>query len=156
MDRSKLELVSCERLDRVLCRLHRIQRILAEVLHLRQTEGFVPSIRNPLSSVDLRHLYRARVPCHPLEILGGPIFAVAGAGESHGPAVTTIVLGCPAGQYVCRKRVQEFLDRRRPGSNRHGTPRQEKDKVVFLSGLYQDDTEKLLTGSGVTVALGWT
>ena len=88
-----------------------------------------------------------------METLGGPIFAVAGAGESHGPAVTTIVFGCPAGQYLCRRRVQEFLDRRRPGSSRHGTPRQEKDKLVFLSGLYQDDSEKLLTGSKVSVAV---
>ena len=82
-----------------------------------------------------------------MEILGGPLFAVAGAGESHGPAVTTIVFGCPPGQYIRRQDVQAFLDRRRPGGNKHGTPRNEKDKVVFLSGLYQDDHEKLLGGS---------
>ena len=88
-----------------------------------------------------------------MEILGGPIYAVAGTGESHGPAVTTIVFGCPPGQYIRRQQVQQFLDRRRPGSNRHGTPRQEKDKLIFLSGLYQDDTEKLLTGCKVSVAV---
>lgn len=86
-----------------------------------------------------------------MEILGGPLFAVAGAGESHGPAVTTIVFGCPAGQKISRAEVQAFLDRRRPGGNKHGTPRNEKDKVVFLSGLYQDDHSKLLGGSKVTV-----
>jgi chorismate synthase len=32
-----------------------------------------------------------------MEILGGPISGVAGAGESHGPGVTTIVLWLPAG-----------------------------------------------------------
>ena len=32
-----------------------------------------------------------------MEILGGPLFGVAGAGESHGPAITTIVFGCPPG-----------------------------------------------------------
>jgi chorismate synthase len=85
-----------------------------------------------------------------MEILGGPIFGVAGAGESHGPAVTTIVFGCPPGLYLRRTDVQAFLDRRRPGGNRHGTPRNEKDKVVFLSGIYQDDHDKLLGGSGVT------
>lgn len=86
-----------------------------------------------------------------MEILGGPLYAVAGAGESHGPAVTTIIFGCPPGQYIRRQDVQEFLDRRRPGSNRHGTPRNEKDKVVFLSGLYQEDHDKLLSGSKLSV-----
>jgi chorismate synthase len=78
-----------------------------------------------------------------MEILGGPYFGVAGAGESHGPAVTTIVFGCPAGLMLRRDRVQPFLDRRRPGGNRHGTPRNEKDKLVFLSGLYQTDHDAL-------------
>ncbi|MDV6033645.1 MAG: chorismate synthase [Phycisphaera sp. RhM] len=79
-----------------------------------------------------------------MEILGGPYFGVAGAGESHGPAVTTIVFGCPAGLMIRRDQVQAFLDRRRPGGNKYGTPRNEKDKVVFLSGLYQTDHEALL------------
>jgi len=86
-----------------------------------------------------------------MEILGGPIYSVAGAGESHGPAVTTIVFGCPAGQRICRTDVQRYLDRRRPGGNRHGTPRNEKDKVIFLSGLYREDHDQLLTGSKLSV-----
>jgi len=86
-----------------------------------------------------------------MEILGGPLFAVAGAGESHGPAITTIVFGCPPGLYVTRQDVQAYLDRRRPGSNRHGTPRNEKDKVVFLSGLYSADHERLLAGPQISV-----
>lgn len=86
-----------------------------------------------------------------MEILGGPLFAVAGAGESHGPAVTTIVMGCPPGQYLRRSEVQAFLDRRRPGGNKHGTPRNEKDKVVLLSGIYQDDHDLLLGGSRLSV-----
>ena len=81
-----------------------------------------------------------------MEILGGPLFAVAGAGESHGPAITTIVFGCPPGLKISRQAVQAYLDRRRPGSNRHGTPRNEKDKVLFLSGLYNADEDKLLQG----------
>ncbi|TWU26733.1 Chorismate synthase [Novipirellula galeiformis] len=88
-----------------------------------------------------------------MEILGGPLFSVAGAGESHGPAVTTIVFGCPAGQMIRRVDVQKYLDRRRPGGNKHGTPRNEKDKVVFLSGLFQNDTDQLLGGGKVCVQL---
>lgn len=81
-----------------------------------------------------------------MEILGGPYFGVGGAGESHGPAITTIVFGCPPGLMVERSAIQAYLDRRRPGGNKHGTPRNEKDKVVFLSGLYQTDHDALLGG----------
>ncbi|MGB7324330.1 MAG: chorismate synthase [Rubripirellula sp.] len=88
-----------------------------------------------------------------MEILGGPFYSVAGAGESHGPAVTTIVMGCPPGQYIRRSDVQAFLDRRRPGGNKHGTPRNEKDKVIFLAGLYQDDHDKLLGGSTLSATV---
>ncbi len=88
-----------------------------------------------------------------MEILGGPLFAVAGAGESHGPAVTTLVFGCPPGLKISRAAVQQYLDRRRPGSNKHGTPRHEADKVLFLSGLYQDNHDALLAGPEISVAV---
>ncbi len=89
-----------------------------------------------------------------MEILGGPLFAVAGAGESHGPAITTIVFGCPPGLFVRAADIQRYLDRRRPGSNRHGTPRHEDDVVVLLAGLYQDDLDALTAGAAVTVQQG--
>lgn len=81
-----------------------------------------------------------------MEILGGPLFAVAGAGESHGPGISTIVFGCPPGLKISRDQVQSYLDRRRPGGNKHGTPRQEKDQVLLLSGLYQENHDALLDG----------
>jgi len=81
-----------------------------------------------------------------MELLGGPLFAVAGAGESHGPGLVTIVFGCPPGLWLERAAVQTQLDRRRPGSTRHGTPRREADRVAFLAGLYQDDHDKLTAG----------
>ena len=86
-----------------------------------------------------------------MEILGGPIFGVAGAGESHGPAVTTVVFGCPPGLRITRRELQGYLDRRRPGSNRHGTPRREDDQVVLLSGVYSEDTEQLVSGPHVSI-----
>ena len=85
-----------------------------------------------------------------MEILGGPLFAVAGAGESHGPAVTTIVFGCPPGVRVERVQLQQHLDRRRPGSSKHGTPRRESDKAILLSGLYDSDHDALLGPSEIT------
>ncbi len=81
-----------------------------------------------------------------MENLGGPLFGVAGAGESHGPGISTIVFGCPPGLWIERSHVQSYLDRRRPGSNKLGTPRREDDKVVFLSGLYCEDHDNLLSG----------
>ena len=86
-----------------------------------------------------------------MEILGGPLFSVAGAGESHGPGIVTIVFGCPPGLWLTRDTIQDQLDRRRPGSTRHGTPRHEADRVVFLSGVYQDDHDRLLSGPEAAV-----
>lgn len=88
-----------------------------------------------------------------MEILGGPLFGVAGAGESHGPAITTIVFGCPPGLRISRQTIQGYLDRRRPGTNKHGTPRHEDDEIIFLSGLYTEDTELLLSGPAVRIQL---
>ncbi len=89
-----------------------------------------------------------------MEILGGPMFGVAGSGESHGPAITTIVFGCPPGLELTRREIQSYLDRRRPGSSKHGTARREADRVILLSGLYQDDYESLLSGPTITVEGG--
>ena len=95
-----------------------------------------------------------------MEVLGGPLFGVAGAGESHGPAITATVLGCPPGLWVERTQVQHYLDRRRPGSNKLGTPRREDDRVALLSGLYAEDHEKLLAGPPLSIRAGkgdmWT
>ena len=89
-----------------------------------------------------------------MEILGGPLFGVAGAGESHGPGITTIVFGCPPGLELDRSAVQRYLDRRRPGGNKLGTPRRESDEVVFLSGVFSVDSEQLLAGPELTVGEG--
>lgn len=88
-----------------------------------------------------------------MEILGGSLFAVAGAGESHGPSITSIVFGCPPGLRISRQEIQHYLDRRRPGSNKLGTPRREGDKVVILSGLYNEDHDQLMKGSQITASV---
>lgn len=89
-----------------------------------------------------------------MEILGGPLYAVAGAGESHGPAITTIVFGCPPGFLLRTADIQRYLDRRRPGSNKHGTPRREDDTVAILSGLYQQDVARLTAGPELRLTIG--
>jgi len=57
------------------------------------------------------------------------------AGESHGPALTVIVEGLPAGVPVPRDAVDRDLRRRMGGYGRGGRMRIEKDRVEFLGGV---------------------
>jgi chorismate synthase len=70
----------------------------------------------------------------------GTLFAVTNFGESHGPAIGCIVDGCPPGMALSEDDIQPDLDRRRPGTSRHVTQRQEEDKVEILSGVYEGRT----------------
>lgn len=70
----------------------------------------------------------------------GKLFTVTTAGESHGPGLLAIVDGCPPGLELGALDLQRDLDRRRPGSSRHSTQRQEADRVEILSGLFEGRT----------------
>jgi len=70
----------------------------------------------------------------------GTLFAVTNFGESHGPAIGCVIDGCPPGMALSEADIQPDLDRRRPGTSRHVTQRQEEDKVEILSGVYQGKT----------------
>jgi len=70
----------------------------------------------------------------------GKLFCVTNFGESHGPAIGAVVDGCPAGMALTEADIQFELDRRRPGTSRHVTQRQEADQVEILSGVYQGVT----------------
>ena len=70
----------------------------------------------------------------------GKIFCVTNFGESHGPAIGAVVDGCPPGLALTEADIQAELDRRRPGTSRHVTQRQEPDRVEILSGVYQGVT----------------
>lgn len=65
----------------------------------------------------------------------GRVFTVTTFGESHGRAVGAVVEGCPAGLKLEEADIQPQLDRRRPGQSRLTTPRNEKDRVMLLSGV---------------------
>ena len=58
-------------------------------------------------------------------------------GESHGPAIGGILDGCPPDLALDLDFIQAELDRRRPGSSRFVTPRQEDDRVQILSGCFE-------------------
>ena len=70
----------------------------------------------------------------------GTLFCVTNFGESHGPAIGCVVDGCPPGLSLTEADIQIDLDRRRPGTSRHVTQRQEADQVEILSGVYQGKT----------------
>lgn len=70
----------------------------------------------------------------------GTLFCVTNFGESHGPAIGCVVDGCPPGLALDVADIQAELDRRRPGTSRHVTQRQEADQVEILSGVYQGVT----------------
>ncbi|MEY4764536.1 MAG: hypothetical protein RI907_1209 [Pseudomonadota bacterium] len=70
----------------------------------------------------------------------GHLFAVTNFGESHGPAIGCVIDGCPPGLALTEADIQGDLDRRRPGTSRHVTQRNEPDAVQILSGVYEGKT----------------
>jgi chorismate synthase len=79
----------------------------------------------------------------------GTLFCVTNFGESHGPAIGCVVDGCPPGLALDAADIQVELDRRRPGTSRHVTQRQEADQVEILSGVYQGRT----TGTAIALLI---
>ena len=75
----------------------------------------------------------------------GELFRVTNFGESHGPAIGCVIDGCPPGLPLNEADIQVELDRRRPGTSRHVTQRNEADTVEILSGVY----EGLTTGTPI-------
>ena len=70
----------------------------------------------------------------------GHVFTVTSFGESHGPAIGCVVDGCPPGLTLSVDDIQHDLDRRKPGTSRHVTQRQESDTVEILSGVFEGKT----------------
>ena len=70
----------------------------------------------------------------------GTLFKLTTFGESHGKALGGIIDGCPAGITLDFDFIQNELDRRRPGQSKIVTQRKERDKVQFLSGIFEGKT----------------
>jgi chorismate synthase len=70
----------------------------------------------------------------------GTLFCVTNFGESHGPAIGCVIDGCPPGMALSEADIQPQLDRRRPGTSRHVTQRNEPDTVQILSGVFEGCT----------------
>ena len=79
----------------------------------------------------------------------GRVFTVTSFGESHGPAIGCVVDGCPPGLALSAEDIQRDLDRRKPGTSRHVTQRQESDTVEILSGV----CEGKMTGTPIALLI---
>jgi chorismate synthase len=70
----------------------------------------------------------------------GNLFSITSIGESHGKLVGIIIDGTPAGIELNLEHIQRELDRRRPGQSDLTTPRNEKDEVKIVSGVFNNKT----------------
>jgi chorismate synthase len=70
----------------------------------------------------------------------GRLFRVSIFGESHGPAVGIIIDGCPAGIELTEADFNTDIERRKGGTQKGTTPRQETDAPIFKSGVFQNKT----------------
>ncbi|HYF33629.1 MAG TPA: chorismate synthase [Chitinophagaceae bacterium] len=77
----------------------------------------------------------------------GRLFRLHIFGESHGESVGIVIDGCPAGLPLT---VDDFLtdiERRKGGTQKGTTPRQEEDLPIFKSGIFNYKT----TGAPITI-----
>jgi len=70
----------------------------------------------------------------------GHLFRFTTFGESHGPAIGCVIDGVPPRLSLTEQDIQVWLDKRRPGSSRFVTQRQEADAVKILSGVFEGQT----------------
>jgi chorismate synthase len=75
------------------------------------------------------------------------MFRFLTAGESHGPGLTMVVEGLPAGLPVEKEHIDADLRRRQGGYGRGGRMKIEKDAIRFLSGVRHGKT----LGSPITM-----
>lgn len=65
----------------------------------------------------------------------GNNFKISTFGESHGVAIGVVIDGCPAGITLDLQKIQQELNRRKPGQSNITTSRKESDEFEILSGV---------------------
>ena len=70
----------------------------------------------------------------------GTLFRITTWGESHGKGLGVVIDGCPPKMALAAEDIQKELDRRKPGQGGGSSPRQEKDRVEILSGVFEGQT----------------
>ena len=79
----------------------------------------------------------------------GQFFKLTTFGESHGKALGGVIDGCPAGVTLDLDKIQNELNRRKPGQSAIVTQRKEPDTVEFFSGIFEGKT----TGTPIGFAI---
>jgi chorismate synthase len=83
----------------------------------------------------------------------GHVLRMTTWGESHGPALGCVVDGCPPGLPLTAQDIQVWLDKRRPGTSKFVTQRQEPDQVRILSGVFEDARTRGQVTTGTPISL---
>ncbi len=76
----------------------------------------------------------------------GSVFKLTTFGESHGLAIGGVIDGCPAGVPIDFDKIQQEMDRRKPGQSKIVSQRKEPDVVEFLSGIFDGVTTGMPIG----------
>jgi chorismate synthase len=79
----------------------------------------------------------------------GHLLCMTTWGESHGPAIGCVVDGCPPGLKLDEQWIEQWLQKRRPGTSAKVSARQEPDRVSVLSGVYEGKT----TGTPISLLI---
>ncbi|HML73213.1 MAG TPA: chorismate synthase [Anaerohalosphaeraceae bacterium] len=79
----------------------------------------------------------------------GDVIGLTTFGESHGPAIGAVLDGVRPGLEISAEDIQKELNRRRPGQSDVTTPRDEKDQVEILSGVFGGKT----TGAPIAMVI---
>lgn len=79
----------------------------------------------------------------------GKLFKITTWGESHGKGLGVVIDGCPSGISLCEEDIQEYLNRRQPGTSKFTTKRKEPDKVEIMSGIFEGKT----TGTPISLII---
>ena len=77
----------------------------------------------------------------------GRLFRLHIFGESHGESVGIVIDGCPAGLPLTADEFMADIERRKGGTQKGTTPRQEEDIPIFKSGIFNNKT----TGAPITI-----
>lgn len=70
----------------------------------------------------------------------GHLFSMITFGESHGPYIGVVIDGIRPGIPIDEEEIQREMQRRRPGQSEVTTPRQESDRAMIISGVFEGKT----------------
>lgn len=79
----------------------------------------------------------------------GKLFKITTWGESHGEGIGVVVDGVPAGLELSENDIQQYLNRRKPGTTSFSTGRHESDFVSIHSGVFKGMT----TGTPISMTI---